>query len=491
MPFKLTKSGSKQTENSAGNDKALGWQAILPALIIFLIGMISGFFVYRGGGARPFSGKASKLSQGSNDVRTENSSKAYSIPHMPHKRFRGKRRFRPYQKKTNQPASIGHTKRDEMSEIMALGYLSGYKVAPKEVGVLVHDERSAFQGLNFMVSGHAPEALLLSMDGQMLHKWHMGAPTVWPDLLYDKMHDYDYWRRAYLFENGDVLAIFERIGLIKIDKDSNLLWSYDGKCHHDLYVAADGRIFVLEAETRNIQGAPLITDFITVLNPQGELQKRVSLYEAFEKSRYAPLLDSLRVVYQDLFHTNTLEVFDGSVQPRPTAFREGNILISTLNNDVIAVLDMKKEEIVWAVAGMWSRQHQPTRLDNGNLLVFNNGDKTSGSEVVEFDPLTQDVVWSYKGGDEQNPFYSATCGSAQRLQNGNTLITESDNGRAFEVTPENTIVWEYVNPRRAGKNDELIATLFEMIRLPPQFPVSWALRQESESASAQRQPETE
>jgi hypothetical protein len=32
------------------------------------------------------------------------------------------------------------------------------------------------------------------------------------------------------------------------------------------------------------------------------------------------------------------------------------------------------------------------------------------------------------------------------LTNGNTLITEGNYGRIFEVTPERQVVWEYVNP---------------------------------------------
>ena len=62
---------------------------------------------------------------------------------------------------------------------------------------------------------------------------------------------------------------------------------------------------------------------------------------------------------------------------------------------------------------------------------------------------------------------------AQRLPNGNTLITESDGGRALEVTPDRRIVWEFFNPHRAGEQGEYIATLFELLRLPPDFPVDW------------------
>ncbi|XXT53909.1 hypothetical protein WMF23_20300 [Sorangium sp. So ce542] len=37
-------------------------------------------------------------------------------------------------------------------------------------------------------------------------------------------------------------------------------------------------------------------------------------------------------------------------------------------------------------------------------------------------------------------------GTAQRLPNGNTLITEGSDGRVFEVTPGHEIVWEYISP---------------------------------------------
>lgn len=43
-------------------------------------------------------------------------------------------------------------------------------------------------------------------------------------------------------------------------------------------------------------------------------------------------------------------------------------------------------------------------------------------------------------------FYSCYISSAQRLPNGNTLITEGSDGRFLEVTPEHEIVWEYISP---------------------------------------------
>ena len=103
--------------------------------------------------------------------------------------------------------------------------------------------------------------------------------------------------------------------------------------------------------------------------------------------------------------------------------------------------------------------------------MFDNLGNDGRARVIEFDPATREVEWLYEGGE--NGLSSMTCGSNQRLANGNTLITESDSGRAVEVTPDKKVVWEYYTPGRAGENGELIATLFEVVRLPLDFPLGW------------------
>lgn len=83
------------------------------------------------------------------------------------------------------------------------------------------------------------------------------------------------------------------------------------------------------------------------------------------------------------------------------------------------------------------------------------------------------MVWQFRGSPER-PFYSETCGTTQRLPNGNALITESDYGRALEVTSEGEVVWEFNNPERAGDRNEYVAAVFELTRVPPDFPIHWA-----------------
>jgi len=89
-------------------------------------------------------------------------------------------------------------------------------------------------------------------------------------------------------------------------------------------------------------------------------------------------------------------------------------------------------------------------LDNGNILVFDNGMHPNGfpfgySRILQVNPKTNEITWAYTGGCVTCEFYSSTLGSCQRLPNGNTLICEGTTGRIFEVTASLEMVWEFAN----------------------------------------------
>lgn len=73
---------------------------------------------------------------------------------------------------------------------------------------------------------------------------------------------------------------------------------------------------------------------------------------------------------------------------------------------------------------------------------------------MEFNPVTKKIVWEYdwhknhKGmlGHMDFKFFSPFVSYAQRLPNGNTMITEGDMARVFELTSSNELVWEYLCP---------------------------------------------
>ena len=58
------------------------------------------------------------------------------------------------------------------------------------------------------------------------------------------------------------------------------------------------------------------------------------------------------------------------------------------------------------------------------------------------------VTWQYTAEASGRPpwtFFSSFVSNAQRLPNGNTLITGM-HGRIFQVTPSGQVVWEYLTP---------------------------------------------
>jgi hypothetical protein len=369
----------------------------------------------------------------------------------------------------------------EAQKLLSVGYAGGTIPHPDASGLVICDESQASHDLRFFTSGHAPQALLMDWQGNILHQWSYDYRDVWAtakDRFLDPQADdrTGCWRRAYLFPNGDLLAIFEGHALIKLDKDSHLIWSYPGKCHHDLAVTPDGQIYVLTREVgiapRINEHKPVMLDFITILGADGSFLRSVPLREAFENSPYASFLDKAADA-GDIFHTNALKLLDGRQAHLSPLFRQGNILTSLRELNVIAIVDPEQERVVWALSGMWVKQHEPSLLENGHILLFDNLGHHGRSKAIELDPLTQEIVWTYADGPE-HPLFSKTCGSCQRLPSGHTLIVESDNGRALEVTPSGTIVWEYRNPRRAGPHNQLIAAILDMVVLPEDFPTDWA-----------------
>lgn len=364
----------------------------------------------------------------------------------------------------------------DVDRLRSIGYLTGSRPAPPVTGLTVHDASRAHRGLNLYTSGHFPGAVLMDMEGNVLHLWERDFRDVWPDRYADfGSENAQYWRFVHLFDNGDVLAVFEGLGLVKLDRDSRVIWTHAGGDHHDLKVLNDGTICVLAREVsldpRFNPEHPVLEDFILYLTPDGEEIRRVSVLEALGHSRYAVMLGAVRPK-GDVLHTNALEILSGDLAGELPAFGAGNVLVSMRTLSALAVIDMGSEKVAWALKGSWRKQHDPSVLPGGNILIFDNNGNDERSRVIEIDPTSGDIEWVYKG-DPADDFYSQMCGAATRLPNGNTLATESDRGRAIEVTPDGDIVWEYLNPKRAGDKGELVATLFEMTRLPADFPLDW------------------
>lgn len=354
--------------------------------------------------------------------------------------------------------------------LMAIGYLDGYEEAGDLSGVVGYQPDLADNGLNLYVSGHAPEAMLMDMSGEVLHRWASTYTDAFPDISdLSNIDQAKRWRRVALQQDGSLLAIYEGFGIVKLDKESKVLWASNEGHHHDIEVTSDGTIWALARSSHVVERVhpykEILEDYIIAHDQDGKEIRRISLLEAFEKSNYRSVVDAIPP-FGDIFHTNTLEVMDGSKAHLSPLYNKGNFLISLRKTSTLAIVDGETGVVIWAALGPWRAQHQPTVIESGAMLLLDNVGHEGASKVIEYNPFNTQIEWGYYNGAD-TPFYTQTCGAAQRLSNGNTLITESDSGRAFEVTPEGDKVWSFYNPARAGKDKELVATLFEVIRLSP------------------------
>ena len=181
------------------------------------------------------------------------------------------------------------------------------------------------------------------------------------------------------------------------------------------------------------------------------------------------LLRMMRSSPGDLFHANTIV----SLKAHPSGvWKDGDLMVSLRTHDLVFVFDPADYTVRW----MWGPgkvfgQHEPSVLANGDVLMLDNGaprgapGPRGSSKVVEMDPTSGEIVWEYQA-DPPTSFYSEAEGGCQLLPNGNILVAEYD-GRAFEITRDKKIVWEYFNPR-LDKTGSKRSGMYQMERIPPE-----------------------
>ena len=288
---------------------------------------------------------------------------------------------------------------------------------------------------------------LVNMAGEAVHEWkHHAGPTNY----------------GYLLPNGNLLIAlrsldspheFERGGIMReMDWDGNVVSEYvDPNQHHDLRRCANGNLMYLGWATMPDEYAARVKggmigsehelgmwgDYIREVDPAGETVWQWNGWEHMEIEKYPLGHNSNR---HEWAHSNTL-----------VALEDGNALICFRHISMVGIIDKATNQFTWHRQDpKWGGPHDIQFLDNGNMMIFANGDEQTprGSKVIEFDQKSGETVWEYQG-NPSHTFDSFFISGCQRLASGNTLICEGIWGRIFEVTPEGDVVWEYINPHTA------------------------------------------
>ena len=158
-------------------------------------------------------------------------------------------------------------------------------------------------------------------------------------------------------------------------------------------------------------------------------------------------------LHYDWTHVNAV-IFDES---------ESAIYISTRHLSRITKIDYPSGEIIWNLghempSGQvnmgteigFSFQHSLQKLENGNILTFDNGNLSpefrgtdqpiSRAIEIGINDNIASIAWSY---DLPPNLFGFASGNAQKLENGNVLMTTvGGGGRSLEINPQGELIWE-------------------------------------------------
>lgn len=300
------------------------------------------------------------------------------------------------------------------------------------------------------------DATIVVIDAQGRYRWYYAAGVHYED------------------PEAEVMPVEQGILLGNLRADSQIaswegeaLWKLEHRAHHDIRLSPFGDRHVLflghGPETCTHGG----TEHTAV---EMDMDTHEVLWQWWICDHWTPRMD-----YDGWAHLNTIEPVPG----------ERAVLLSSRNQDLLLKVDRDTDEIEWTLgrdgdfamnpADHFLRQHAPEILEDGTILVFDNGLRPSEATHDELEARTfsrvlqlsltfdaegrpdrADVVWEYTDPD----VFAFSRSEADRLENGNTLIhycyvLPDRNVILREVTPAGEIVWNVTStPQVASYRSE-------------------------------------
>lgn len=274
-----------------------------------------------------------------------------------------------------------------------------------------------------------------------------------------------YTRRA----NGNFVVNDAGYGLYEIGPDGHVVHVLDALAdprlgpltHHDVLPTPENAILFLAKDARAVGDSTLVGDAIWEWTPEtGRVVERMSVFDFLDPSRDI----GTQSIATDWVHANSLAYGD-----------HGNLILS-LNwlDEVVSIapgfsgiewrLGGRRSSYVFGAGAQFQGQHTVQQLDNGHLLMFDNGRDRAGadrySRALELDlddeRHTANQVWSFA----PSPLlYAPYVGSVRRQANGNTVVhfgTSSGYRGAtgpvstFEVAPAGQVLWRLTIENMGG-----------------------------------------
>jgi hypothetical protein len=328
------------------------------------------------------------------------------------------------------------------------------------------------------------KAAVVDARGTAVQEWAIDWQTLWPNATHlpakkiPKTRPGTQIHGAVLMANGDLVFNFDFLGMMRLNPCNEVVWRLPYRTHHSIHVDADGNLWASGQRNHAKESSdfpsykpPFIEPTILKISPDGKVLLEKSVMQLLIDNNLEGLLylqgktDFAVETTGDTLHLNDVETFDLDTSG---AFTKGDIMISLRNVNTVLIFDRD-----WKLKYRWSsdfvRQHDPDFIDANRISVFDNhfivnqaGEHASRILIRDF---AADTQTTYFEGRLEHSFYSFIMGKHQWLENGNLLISETTNARAFEIDPGGEVVWEYYHRNEKG----MPALLEEAQRLPAQF----------------------
>ncbi len=286
-----------------------------------------------------------------------------------------------------------------------------------------------------LVSAHGFEVLLTDLQGDTLHRWSLEPAAYGVD---DQRGSF---RRAWVQPDGGLLALIEYGSLWSLAPDSSVRWVVDDGNHHDAVSWPDGGWLSLTSQRASYPPLGVVyQDSLAWYDADGSWMRSLSLLDLIASDpAWSHRLEGLAAGGDDPLHANGVHrLAEDGIDER---FQEGFVLVSLRATSELMVVDPEAGRITWWSGGPFVGQHDPEVLADGNLLLFDNGSRGTGSRLLELSFPDLQEVWSAPVGG-----FSSCCGTVQRLAGGTTLGVVTTEGRAVEVSGSGSVVWSFDSP---------------------------------------------
>ena len=344
-------------------------------------------------------------------------------------------------------------------------------------------------GLNLVTSMVTDDRIsirVIDMEGQVHNEIFVDWFDIWPDATHIPASDVPRSRPGthihgiVMLANGDVVFNFEQLGLVRMTPCGEVVWKLPYRTHHSVSLDQQGNLWVSGQITHVDKVAdypnhqpPFREPMVLKVSPDGRILEEISVFDILIKNDLRGYLHLVTannqntVVTGDTVHLNDVEIFPTTLDEG--IFQHGDIMISLRNISTVLVFDPDDLKIRYSITGRFVRQHDPDFMDGNTLSIFDNNNiapKNFGhsSRILVVSAISGDIdVW-YEGTDVK-PFYTDIMGKSQWLEDGSLLVTDSRNGRAFQLNPNREIVWEFTNLVDEG----VVGIVEEVQRLPAEM----------------------